>query len=523
MARETRQLVLSLDIGSSSVRGGLFDTVGNALPRTFYKVSHSFVSTPDGGSEMDADECFERVVAVIDEVMAKAERMQAEVIAVALCSFWHSLMGVDDRGKPTTPVLGWADTRSGRHSSLLKKRFDERSVHDRTGAHFHSSFWPAKLLWLKTDFPNIFNRTAMWISFADLLLSRLIDPEAMPVVQFGEWLEGGGHMTGFREAYTADPLPILTSISMASATGLFDNRNREWDAPSIGPLGLSSGNLPQIVPRKDHTFKLRRKYQRRWPKLKSAEIFPAIGDGAADHVGSCGLGKTNASLMVGTSAAMRVAYTGETPAAIPDGLWCYRVDSTRVIVGGALSDGGNLVDLLRSTLNVPKNAEAQMRQRGAAAHGLTMMPFVHGERSTGYREDARGEILGLTASHDSVDILQAAMESTAYRLAAVNDRLKAVDSIKHIVASGGALNRSTVWPQIIADVLGRDLLVNDTSESAMRGAVLLALESLGKIESIDSFSPPAASTLAFHPECHAAYKRARKRHEEFYKQTAKPT
>lgn len=289
----------------------------------------------------------------------------------------------------------------------------------------------------------------------------------------------------------------------------------------MGSLGLSPGNLPQVVSRGDHTFEFRRQYKRRWPALKNAKIFPAVGDGAADHIGSCGIRKDRASLMVGTSAAMRAAYKGEPPTDIPDGLWCYRIDRQRVIVGGALSDGGNLYQLLTKTLKVPKDAEAQMPARGAAAHGLNVLPFFFGERSTGYRENARGAIDGLTPSHDAVDILQAAMESVAFRVAEIHDRLKQVANIREIVASGGALRDSPVWTQILADVLGRDLTMSDTEESSLRGTVLLALESLGKIESIDSFSTPPASTLAFHPECHKAYKAARRRHREFDKTFSK--
>jgi gluconokinase len=484
-----RQLVLSLDIGSSSVRAGLFDTNAKPVPRSFCKISHSFDTTPVGGSEMDADECFERVVAVIDEVMAKAERIRGDIIAVASCAIWHSLVGVDAKARPTTKVLGWADTRGRQYSSILKEKLDEGAAHEHTGAHFHSSFWPAKLLWLRRKHSGEFRATAKWLSLSDYVTSRLC----------GE---------------------AVTSVSMASATGVFDQGKCRWDAELLRELKVKRSQT--AAPTSD-SLNLKPQFAKRWPRLKSAAWLPAIGDGAADHVGSCGLGKNKASLMVGTSAAMRVAYSGEPPATIPHGLWCYRIDRERAIVGGALSDGGNMYALLRKTLRVPKDAEDQMRQRGAAAHGITVMPFFHGERSTGYRENARGEIVGFNASHDAVDILQAAMEAVAYRLSAVHDRLEKGGKIDHIVASGGALHRSAVWPQIIADVLGRDLLISSTPEAAMRGAVLLALESLGKIDSIDSFSLPAHHRLAFHPECHKAYQKARKRHEEFYKQTAKPT
>jgi gluconokinase len=513
-------LILALDVGTSSVRAALYDGNADLVPRTSAKVEYQFTTTIDGGFEIGADVLLGHVVAAIDTTLEKAERVKGDISALAICSFWHSLMGVDEKARPTTPVLGWADTRSREYSAALKHRFDERAMHDRTGVHFHSSFWPAKLLWLHNEFPNIFLRTAMWISFADYVLSQVIDTSDVPWESCGGSIDGI-QWDGFRRAYESDPLLMVTSVSMASATGIFDIRNCRWDGEMIGAIGLSVGNLPQVVKKNDHAFSLRRKYRTRWPRLKKAEIFPAMGDGAADHIGSCGIDKDNASLMVGTSAAMRVAFRGEPPAQIPDGLWCYRIDNDRVIMGGALSDGGNLYQWVKQNFGVPKNADSKMRRRGAAAHGLTVMPFFHGERSTGYNEYVRGEINGLMSSHHATDVLQAAMEAVAYRLAEIHDRLRSAARSKNIVASGGALRDSPVWSQIIADVLGRDLLMTDTQESSMRGAVLLALESLGKIESIEKLAARPKQVLAHHPDCHAVYKQARHQHQRAYRVLSK--
>ena len=228
---------------------------------------------------------------------------------------------------------------------------------------------------------------------------------------------------------------------------------------------------------------------------------------------------TKAALMIGTSGAMRLAYTGEPPATIPPGLWCYRIDRRRVITGGALSDGGGLfrwlTDRLKFGLGRDK-IEAEIRRRGADAHGIDFLPFVAGERSTGYHESARGAVLGLRTATDSIDILQAALESVAYRFAEIFDQLNRVKRVKTIIASGGALRESPLWTQIIADVLGRDLVLPDTREASSRGAVLLALESIGKIRDIDKLGTPAGQKFEFHTACNQVYRKARKRHEQLY-------
>ena len=447
-------LILALDIGSSSIRAAIYDADADLIPRASVKIERSFRVTPDGGFEIDTGLAIDQVVAAIDQILEKTSELKGEIAYVASCSFWHSLVGVDAKGNHTPVVLGWADTRSRAFTEVLRKRFDETEVHNRTGARFHSSFWTAKLMWLRKDFPDAFSQAAGLMSFSDLLGLRF----------FGE---------------------MATNVSMASGTGIFDIRKCEWDAELLKYLKIKPAMLPTIVA-DDHTSKLNKKYAKRWPRLAKAKWFPTIADGAADNIGSGCVTRSKAALMVGTSGAMRVAYEGEPPAKIPDGLWCYRIDRKKVILGGALSDGGNLYAWMKKNLNLPKDAEQQIANRPLGANGLSVSPYFHGERSTLYREDARGAINGLTASHDSIDILQAAMESVAHRFAEILKQLNSVVKVKEIVASGGALRDSPVWTRIISEILDRELTMNTVQESSLRGAVLLALESIGKIEQLNT-------------------------------------
>ncbi|MGD9588555.1 MAG: gluconokinase [Pyrinomonadaceae bacterium] len=480
-----KELILSIDIGSSSVRTGLFDSAARSVSKTFVRRDWQSLMKSRGEAEIDAGEALDQVASAIDEMLLRAEDVKGEITHAAVSCFWHSLVGVDEKGRPTTKVLGWADTRGRDAAAILRCRFDESEVHNRTGARSHSSFWPVKLLWLKKEFPAVWGKTARWLSLSDYLSLRF----------FGE---------------------ASTSISMASATGSFDIRKCEWDRALLKFLKLKPENLPPIAA-DDATFKLNSRFTKRWPRLKDTRWFPAIGDGAANNIGAGCMKKGRAALMIGTSGAMRVAYAGDPPERIPPGLWCYRIDRERVIVGGALSDGGGLYDLLKQTLRIDASdveIGKEMARRGADAHGLTVMPFFFGERSTGYHENASGAILGLKASHDAIDILQAAMEAVAFRFAEIFDQVKMVAPIREIAASGGALDSSPVWRQIIADVLGRDLLVSGTREASMRGAVLQAFDQLGKHPAADN--NVTWEKLEFHPKCHAIYKKARKRHQDVY-------
>jgi gluconokinase len=479
--------ILALDIGTSSVRAALYDFQGNVLPATFVKNERQLTATDDGGAEIDASEAISQIEKAIDDVLEKSKKIKGEIEYVAASSFWHSLVGIDEKGKPTTKVFGWADTRSRKYVSVLREKFDENSIHNRTGARFHSSFWTAKLLWLGKEFPDVFKKTAKWLSFSDYAALKL-----------------------FSEAQT--------SVSMASATGIFDIRQNIWDADLLKFLKIKRENLP-VVAEDSQTFRLNKKYAGRWERLKNAGWFAAIGDGAANNIGAGCTKKSKAALMIGTSGALRVAFAGEPPEKIPNGLWCYRIDRKRIIIGGALSDGGGLYRWLKDNFRLRENddhTEAEIGKREPDAHGLTFMPFLAGERSTGYNESASGAVLGLKSSTDTIDITQSALEAVAYRFAEIYDQLNAVVKIREIIASGGALRESPVWTQIIADVFGQNMSLPDVREASSRGAVLLVLEMLGKIESIEKQEMPKGREFKFDKNRNAIYRKARTRHEKFY-------
>lgn len=483
-----KSLILALDIGTSSVRAALYDANGNVLPESFVKNERTLTATEDGGAEIDALEAFKQIETAIEDVLKKSAKIEGEIEYVAASSFWHSLVGVDTKGKPTTKVFGWADTRSRKFVAVLREKLNEAEVHNRTGARFHSSFWTAKLLWLKKEFPEVFKKTNKWLSFSDFAALKL----------FGE---------------------AKSSVSMASATGIFDIRANDWDAELIKFLKLKKANLPEIVATDAQTFQLNSKYQKRWARLKNAKWFLAIGDGAANNIGAGCVLKDKAALMIGTSGAMRVAFQGDAPTKIPSGLWCYRIDRKRVILGGALSDGGGLYRWLKDNLKLncsDDEIEDEIAKKEPDAHGLTFLPFLAGERSTGYHETANGAVLGLKSATDTIDIVQAALEAVAYRFAEIYDQINSICKLKTIIASGGALRESPVWTQIIADVLQQNMSLPDTHEASSRGAVLLALETIGKIESIETLGTPKGREFKFDKKRKAIYQKARTRHEQFY-------
>src|SRR5438132_8313154 len=156
--------VLALDLGTSSVRAVVFDTRGAMLQKTLTDLPYKVRTTDAGEVSSDPDVLVKLIAQSIDGAMKAARKAKVTILAVGVSCYWHSLMGVDRAGRPTTELLTWADTRSAQETLGMRTHFDERAYHARTGCFFHASYWPAKLRWLRATRRAAVRRTVRWIS-----------------------------------------------------------------------------------------------------------------------------------------------------------------------------------------------------------------------------------------------------------------------------------------------------------------------------------------------------------------------
>jgi len=475
-------MVIALDVGTSSARASLYDAAGRPIPGRFRQISYEPTVTRDGGVEHDPTRLLEAVAACLDGALAGHK---APVRAVGVTTFWHGLLGFDGRGHPATPIYMWADTRSVPEAQLLRGALDDAAVHARTGCHLHASYWPAKLCWLNRERPAEVRRVARWGSFGEYLELEL----------FGE---------------------ASTSLSMASATGLLDQASARWDREALAAAEFDEARLFPLRDWAEARRGLRAPWAMRWPALRGVDWFPAVGDGAASNVGSDCIDPSRIALNVGTSAALRVVTTA--PPVPPRGLWCYRLDRRRALLGGATSEGGNVYAWCRQMLKLPGDdqLEAALAALPAADHGLTVLPHWAGERAPGWRGDRVGVIAGLRLHTTALEITRAALEAVALRLALVYDLLAPCAGPEPtIVASGGALARSRVWAQITADALGQPIRWSPESEATSRGAALLALEALGVLPDLTTARQELGETFVPDRARHARYRDALERQRRF--------
>ena len=459
-----RPLALAVDIGTSSARALVYDARGFSLEGSECQIGYELTTSAAGEASVDADELFELTLRVIDGALAQASGA-GEIAVVGVAGFWHSLVAVDAEGAALTPVLMWADTRSREDVAQLKTELDRREIWRRTGCYLHSSYWPGKLRWLQRTQPEVMAKAHGLYAFTDLLLGRLL-----------------GHGA--------------TTISMASGTGLLDQRRARWDGRLVEKLGVDRELLPFIDAKLTPLTGLSEEYRSRWPALANAQWVGGIGDGAAANIGSGGIGQDRIALTVGTSGAMRMAipYQPRTRLNLPDVLWTYRLDRERAIIGAAVSNGGNVPAWIADLAGLEYGDAAWEAAEAMApdSHGLSMLPFLTGERAPIWDDDAVGTVTGVRLSTGAPELIRAGMEAVAYRFRLMYDGLKPVAGADHaIIANGGAILRSPSWLQMMADVLEHPIVaLPPEEESTARGAAVLALEAAGLIESVGSLRQP---------------------------------
>lgn len=478
--------VLTLDLGSSSTRGALYDATATLVPGTLVKTLRRFDVGSDGRVVDDPAEALMQVTRCIDSVLAQAGSLAAQIGAVACGTYVANVLGVDDAGQPVTPIVTYADTRGSAVAVRLRTQLDEAAVWQRTGCPVRSSYWPALFTWLSEAQPQTMQRARYWM-------------------MLGQWLQ--------HQFFGSAPV----TLSAAAWTGLLDRYTLGWDAELLRHLPISAEQLGPLVDLDHATHGLREPWATRWPALRDIPWFGAVGDGAAANIGSGCVGPDRIALSVGTTGALRVVLADEP--VIPQGLWCYRVGRAEPLLGGATSEGGNLVDWTRRTLQIELGALNQRLLGTPSDHGLTILPFITGERAPGWAGAVRATFAGIGATTSALDLAQAALEGVTYRWAQIAALLTpTLRTAPVIVASGGTLRHLPGWTQLVADALQLPVALSAEPEATSRGEALLALRALGVVEHLGQVAAATAQVVQPRLEHAAFHEAARERQQALYAQ-----
>src|SRR3982074_24137 len=127
--RSPKHGVLALDIGTSSVRAVVYDMHGGMRSSTLFDLPYKVRTSEPGEVSSDPKALVTLIAQSVDGALRAAAKDTVDILAAGVSCYWHSLMGVDRSGRPTTELLTWADTRSTNETRELRAHYDERAYH----------------------------------------------------------------------------------------------------------------------------------------------------------------------------------------------------------------------------------------------------------------------------------------------------------------------------------------------------------------------------------------------------------
>ncbi|MGX7418243.1 gluconokinase [Carnobacterium gallinarum] len=455
--------VIGVDIGTTSTKAVVFNQKGEALNASY--VLYPLIKDTPEMAEQDLTDLFEATIESIRKVITKSNLMANEILGVSFSSAMHSLILMDEGNRPLTRCITWADNRASQWAEELRQSEEGLAIYRRTGTPIHPMSPLAKILWLKNAEKALYQKATKFIGIKEYIFFQL----------FG--------------SYQVD-------YSSASGSGMFDIFDFRWDQQALSLAGITEDQLSIPVSPTAKISGMPSELAERMGLLPDTPFVFGGNDGCLSNLGVGAVEPGVAALTIGTSGAIRLVV--DHPVTDPTGkTFCYILDEEHWVIGGAVNNGGVVLNWARKQFFVEEQKEAIKRGEDAyeilmerigtvpaGANGLIFHPYLNGERAPLWTADARGSFSGLTMNHQAEDMLRAVLEGICLNLYDVfNDLIALAGKPTKIMATGG-FSRSELWRQMIADVFNQEISLPESFESSCLGAAVLGMKGLGLVDSL---------------------------------------
>tara|TARA_B100001765_G_scaffold213188_1_gene178559 strand:- start:898 stop:2358 length:1461 start_codon:yes stop_codon:yes gene_type:complete len=484
-------MFLSIDIGTSSIKSALFNKDAEIVGDSLNSILHEQSFTKSGGVEEDPKKLFNSTLESISRLNTYVLEHKYKVLSVSITSIVSTLVGLDSKYDPITPVYLYSDTRNKEYVDRLTDE-NENDRYQRTGVKNHTSYQPSRLLWLRENHDQ-YHKVKYWVDFPVYLMCKLFAPK----------------------------IP-LTSFSLASWSGLFNLYTNNWDKQTLLKSKISEETLPHIASTKINFSNLTEPYNQQFPSFDKIPWFMPIADGFAATIGSNCIIDKDATITVGSTTSMRFI-TEKSNITFPDGLWKYKCYENTFIMGGSLTEGGNnllwLSKIFHLDFNNDKKITKLIKNYVPGNHGLSVLPFISGERAPGWNPRATGSIFGINFSTNKYDILISTLESICYRLMYVKNKINEINKDYDFIISGGVIDLIPDYAQMLSDVLGTKIIIKDLKEATLKGGAILSLRTLGFWESFNDKESKTIKILKPNLNKNKQHKKLFNKHDNFYNKT----
>ena len=447
--------LIGLDIGTTSVKAGIFDASGRQVAAAShdYRIDHP---KPDW-AEIDAEVYWQAAITTIRHALSVGAVEPGKVAAIGVSSQGETVIPVDAAGRALGRAVVWLDNRARAEARHLAAQFGDREVYERTGVPSISPTWTAcKLLWWRRHEPDLFAATYRFMLVEDFILQRL---------------KGR----------------FVTDRGVQSTTLLYDIGRQGWWVPMLDAVGIGPERLSELVQ----------------PGAVVGELAEAAADalglpravrvvvgGMDQGAGAVGVGNIAPGMISeSTGGALTLQATIADPGLDPTRLTPVYVHSVpgQYIYCPVCPTGGMALTWFRDQFGGAEVERAASEGRNAfdlltelaagiqpGAEGLTMLPHLMGAFSPEYEPEARGAYYGFTLHHGRPHFVRATLEAVAFMLRRNIELMAGAGTLATEVRSHGGGARSSLWNQIKADVTGMTVLTLAGDDAAVRGDAMIA-------------------------------------------------
>src|SRR2546428_2965648 len=466
------QALLGVDLGTTGVKAALFAAEdGHVISSAF--VDYPLVHPHPGWAEQDPEQWWRATITAIRSCLTEGVQrglVPGDVHGIGLSGQMHGVVLLGEENEVLRPCIIWADQRSDAQCRWMTEQVGASRLIEYVSNPALPGFSAPKALWVRDNEPEIFALTRTIILPKDYIRFRLTGVLAM-------------------------------EISDAAGTCLLDVKHGSWSSEVLEAIGFDPSLLPPVVAADAVCGVISGEVEQLTGLLAGT---PVAGGGADNACGAVGNGVVRpglALISIGTSGVL-LAYSATPQVDISGPIprvhtFNHAVPNAWYLMGVTQAAGLSL-RWVRDNIGLPERAleywtgldayellTKEADDAPPASDGLLFLPYLQGERTPHLDAYARGGWIGLTASHTRRHLVRAVLEGVAFSL-------KDCYSIIHeqglelgqLRATGGGA-KSSVWRQILADVLGVQLVTTNATEGPAFGAALLAGVASGVYTSIE--------------------------------------
>jgi xylulokinase len=448
---------LGIDISTTGAKALTIDGAGDVVSSATTSLT---LSTPRPlWSEQHPHDWWQAVCSSIKQSLKEAGISGGDISAIGLTGQMHGLVLLNEAGDVLRPAILWNDQRCGAECDEIRARVGKERLIQITGNDALTGFTAPKILWVQRHEPEIFAAARHVLLPKDYIRFKLTGNQAM------DKADGSGTM-------------------------LFDLKKRDWSVEMLDALGIPAAWMPETFEGPQVTGEISSQASAETGLREGTPVVAGGGDQAAQAVGVGVVRPGIVALTLGTSGVVFAAT--EAPLIEPQGrlhAFCHALPGHWHLMGVMLSAAGSLQwhhdtlapqmtfeDLTNEAADVPPGSE-----------GLLFLPYLTGERTPHPDPLARGAWVGLTVRHRRAHLTRAVLEGVAFGL---KDSFTLIQSaglgaIEQVRVSGGGA-KSLLWRQILADVLGSELVTVNTTEGAAFGAAILAGVGVGEWPDVET-------------------------------------